>query len=240
MTGKLIVIEGLDGSGKATQAALLAESLRRSGQPVKHLSFPDYDQPSSALVQMYLRGEFGSAPQDVNAYGASSFYAVDRYASFLKFWKKDYESGGVMLADRYTTSNAIYQMTKLEETEWRDYLDWLRDYEYGKLGLPQPDLTLYLDVPPEVSQELMTRRYQGDESKKDLHESNRAFLMQCHRTARFSARQLGWKCISCFLDNRLRSIEEIHEEIAGVVGQSLSIRLSTEKETQAAKAKAFV
>lgn len=217
MRGKLIVIEGLDGSGKATQAELLEESLLRSGMPVKRLSFPDYAHPSSVLVQMYLRGEFGNDPENVNAYGASSFYAVDRYASYLKFWKKDYEAGCILLADRYTTSNAIYQMTKLPQSEWCDYLGWLKEYEYGRLGLPQPDITFYLDVSPEITQELITRRYHGDESKKDLHERNQAYLRQCHRTAQFSAQKLGWCCVSCMAGTRLRSIAEIHEDLTAKV-----------------------
>ena len=221
MRGKLIVIEGLDGSGKATQTELLEEYLLRAGMPVKRLSFPDYAHPSSVLVQMYLKGEFGNHPEDVNAYGASSFYAVDRYASYLKFWKKDYEAGCILLADRYTTSNAIYQMTKLPQSQWYEYLDWLQDYEYGRLGLPQPDITFYLDVSPEISQQLITRRYHGDESKKDLHVRNREFLQQCHLTARFSAQKLEWSCIPCMAGTRLRSIQEIHDELTGKIREMI-------------------
>ena len=110
--GKLIVMEGLDGSGKATQTGLLCQYLESRGRRVRHIEFPDYREPSSALVKMYLNKEFGSNPGDVNAYAASSFYAVDRYASFLRFWRKDYLSGATIVADRYTTSNAVYQMVK--------------------------------------------------------------------------------------------------------------------------------
>ncbi len=211
--GKLVVIEGLDGSGKATQTGLLFEALLAQGKPVRRLSFPDYRQPSSALVKMYLSGEFGRDPSDVNAYAASSFYAVDRYASYMKFWKEDYERGMLLLADRYTTSNAIYQMVKSRREEWNNYLCWLQDYEYKKLGLPKPDCVLYLDMPTEISQKLMSRRYQGDESKKDLHESNVEFLRHCREAALYSAQHLGWHVIPCAKDGEPRTIEEIHQDV---------------------------
>ena len=214
--GKLVVIDGLDGSGKATQTGLLFETLLSQGRQVKRLSFPDYRQPSSALVKMYLSGEFGGDPSAVNAYAASSFYAVDRYASYLKFWKEDYERGGLFLADRYTTSNAIYQMVKSGREDWNNYLDWLQDYEYGKLGLPRPDCVLYLDMPTEISQKLMSKRYQGDESKKDLHESNVEFLRQCREAALYSAKRLRWHVIACAKDGIPRTIEEIHHDICDV------------------------
>ena len=163
---KLIVIEGLDGSGKATQTRLLKESLEGMGKEVRKLTFPDYDNPSSSLVRMYLDGVFGDKPDDVNAYAASAFYAVDRYASYRQFWEGDYRSGKIILADRYATSNAIYQLTKVENTQWDGFLGWIEDFEYNKLEIPQPDLVIYLDMPPDVSQKLMTLRYGGDESKK--------------------------------------------------------------------------
>ena len=144
--GKRIVMEGLDGSGKATQTGLLCQYLESRGRRVRHIEFPDYREPSSALVKMYLNKEFGSNPGDVNAYAASSFYAVDRYASFLRFWRKDYLSGATIVADRYTTSNAVYQMEKTPREDWNKYLAWLQDYEYGKLQLPRPDLVLFLDI----------------------------------------------------------------------------------------------
>lgn len=217
MSGKLIVLEGLDGSGKATQTTLLCNMLRTHGCPVRHLEFPDYSHPSSALVRMYLEGEFGSQPQDVNAYGASSFYAVDRYASYLKFWKQEYEAGGVMVADRYTTSNAIYQMVKLERGEWNNYLQWLQDYEYERLRLPKPDAVIYLDMPTEISQRLMSKRYQGDETKKDLHESNVAFLAQCREAALYSAQALGWRVVPCAQGQEPRRIEAIHEDVFAII-----------------------
>ena len=162
----LIVLEGLDGSGKGTQTALLAEALVKQGRSLRQITFPDYDSPSSALVRMYLNGEFGTDPEDVNPYAASAFYAVDRFASFRKDWKKDYDQGSVILCDRYATSNMVYQMGKSPRKEWDRYLEWVEDFEYGKLGLPRPDLVLYLDMPVEVSQKLLLQRYHGDSGKK--------------------------------------------------------------------------
>ena len=162
----LIVLEGLDGSGKGTQAQLLYEALSARYGRVRKITFPDYDSPSAALVKMYLNGDFGKNPEEVNAYAASAFYAVDRYASFQIDWKADYEGGVPILADRYTTSNMIYQLGKLPRTEWENYLSWAQDFEYDKLGLPRPDLVLFLDMPVEVSQALLLGRYHGDEEKR--------------------------------------------------------------------------
>ena len=170
--GKLIVIEGLDGSGKATQAKLLAQHLASQGLPVREVAFPDYASDSSALIKMYLAGQFGSKPDDVNAYAASSFFAVDRYASYKTDWGRFYEEGGVVIADRYTTSNAVHQCSKLPPEQWEEFLHWLFDYEFHLLGLPAPDSVIYLQVDPAVSQRLMTARYHGDESKKDVHEKD--------------------------------------------------------------------
>ena len=181
--GKLIVLEGLDGSGKATQAKLLAEHLAAQGVPVQKITFPDYASDSSALVKMYLAGQFGQHPDDVNAYAASSFYAVDRYASYKTSWGSFYEQGGVIIADRYTTSNAVHQCSKLPQEQWEEYLHWLFDYEFRLLGLPAPDRVIYLQVDPAVSQRLMTQRYHGDESKKDIHEADFSYLMSCREAA---------------------------------------------------------
>ncbi len=213
MRGKLIVIEGLDGSGKATQAKLLCESLEKQGLKVRKVSFPDYDSASSALVKMYLNGEFGKDPNDVNAYAASAFYAVDRYASYKKDWGKFYEDGGVIVADRYTTSNAVHQCSKLNEEAWDEYLEWLFDFEYEKLGIPAPDAVIYLKVDTEVSQKLMTGRYDGDESKKDIHEGNIDYLNRSRKAAAYCSKKLGWKEIECCCGNGMRSIEEIHNDV---------------------------
>ena len=217
MKHQLIVIEGLDGSGKATQSALLTEYLKQKNCSVKQISFPDYHNPSSALVKMYLGGELGKNPDDVNAYAASSFYAVDRYASYRQFWQNDYQNGTLIVADRYATSNAIYQLSKMQESQYDEFLEWIEDYEYRLLGLPRPDLVLYLDMPIEVSQQLLARRYNGDNDRKDLHESNCQFLRQCRKSALYSAKKYGWHIIGCSEDGSPRTMEAIHNDIVQCV-----------------------
>lgn len=213
MSGKLIVIEGLDGSGKATQAKLLAAALREQGRDVREISFPNYQSESSALVKLYLSGTFGSKPDDVNAYAASSFYAVDRYASYKSDWGTFYERGGVVIADRYTTSNAVHQCSKLPEEQWDTYLDWLFRFEYEQLGIPVPDAVIYLRVDPAVSQKLMTARYHGDEGKKDIHESDVEYLCRSRLAAEYCAEKLGWQTVSCTDGDMMRPVEAIHAEI---------------------------
>jgi len=217
MSGQLIVIEGLDGSGKATQSKLLYEALLAQGKDVRKVSFPDYDSNSSALVKMYLAGEFGKDPGDVNAYAASSFFAVDRFASYKAQWGKFYENGGIVIADRYTTSNAIHQCSKLPAEQWDQYIDWLFDFEFRLMGIPAPDAVIYLQVDPEVSQKLMTGRYQGDESKKDIHESNLEYLAASRKAAEYCAEKLGWKTIACSAEDQLRTIESIHADVMRIV-----------------------
>lgn len=211
--GKLMVIDGLDGCGKSTQLQLLDGALLQRGTDYKQISFPDYDQPSSALVKMYLGGELGGSPAAVNAYAASSFYAVDRYASYKRFWKDDYEAGVPIVAARYTTSNAIHQMTKCPEDEWDNYLDWLEDYEYRLLGLPQPDRVVFLDMPLEVSQKLLEKRYHGDAEKKDIHERDTQYLSNCRRAALYAAQRLGWTVLSCSENGEPLPVEVIHRRL---------------------------
>ena len=200
MSGSLIVIEGLDGSGKATQTLLLTDYLEHKGLAVKKISFPDYDSQSSALGKMYLNGEIGSL-DEVNIYAASNFYSLDRYISYMRVWKNDYLSGKNIIADRYTTSNICHQMSKLPENEWDGYIEWLEHYEYVMLGLPKPDVVIYLDMAPEASQKLMFLRYSGDENKKDLHERNVDYLLHCRKAALFAAKKLGWQVITCSDEN---------------------------------------
>lgn len=215
--GKLVVLEGLDGSGKSTQFELLKKYFEDNNITYRAISFPEYDKPSSALVKMYLGGEFSKNAADVNAYAASSFYAVDRYASYKLYWEKDYMAGAVILAARYTTSNAIYQMTKLDERRWDEYLDWLCDYEYEKLDLPKPDKVIFLDMPVEISQKLLTERYHGDDQKKDIHEANVDFLIQCRKTALYAAKKLGWQIIECGRGDTPLSIEEINKQLTDII-----------------------
>ncbi len=211
--GKLLVIDGLDGCGKSTQLDLLDTYLKSTGQAYKQISFPDYAQPSSALVRMYLGGELGGSADAVNAYAASSFYAVDRYASYKRFWRDAYEAGTPIVAARYVTSNAIHQMTKLPETDWDAFLEWLEDYEYGRLELPRPDAVVFLDMPIEVSQRLMEQRYQGDNEKKDIHERDIAYLHQCRRAALYAAKKKGWTVVACSDGEQPLPVQDIHETI---------------------------
>lgn len=220
-TGKFIVIEGLDGSGKATQTKLICEKLKKKHKKVCQLSFPDYNEPSSALVRMYLNSEFGDSPDDVNVYAASSFYAVDRYASYKRFWKDKYEGGQTIVADRYTTSNAIYQLCRLDREDWDEYIEWMEDYEYGKLGLPRPDLVVYLDMQVDISQMLMQERYNGDDSKKDLHEKDVEFLKKCREAAMYSAKKLGWKVVNSSENGVPKPIEEINKAIEILIEQNV-------------------
>lgn len=193
--GKIIVLEGLDGCGKSTQLQILADSLTAE-RKTRLISFPNYESSTGRVISDYLAGNIpceGSA----GAYAASAFYAADRYASYVTDWKKDYDNGTTIVSGRYTTSNAIYQMTKLPRAEWDDFLAWLWDFEYKKLRLPEPDAVVFLDMPIEVSQKLLSARYDGDESKKDIHESNLAFLRTCRESALYTAERCGWKMISC-------------------------------------------
>ena len=219
--GKLIVLEGLDGSGKATQAKLLAEKLTAEGRAVREVSFPNYASDSSALVKMYLAGQFGEKPDDVNAYAASTFYSVDRYAGYKSDWGTFYENGGVIVADRYTTSNAVHQCSKLPPEQWESFLQWLFDFEFRLLGLPAPDCVIYLQVDPAVSQKLMTQRYHGDESKKDVHEKDVEYLKRSRRAAEFCAAHLGWQTVSCSEGDSMRSIEAIQQEVQKLAEQVL-------------------
>lgn len=215
--GRLIVIEGVDGSGKTTQFELLYKYLLGKGIDVRAITFPDYSQPSSSLIKSYLAGEYGTDPSEVNAYAASSFYAVDRYASYKKFWKNDYMNGSLILSARYTTSNAVHQMNKLDFKEWDNYLDWLNDYEYNKLGLPAPDIVLFLDMPLDISEKLLYKRYSNNSEKLDIHEKHRDYQLKCREAAEYSAKKLGWKIISCTDKERILSIEEIHKKIIDTV-----------------------
>ena len=210
---KMIVIDGLDGSGKATQAEILTNYLKSQGYETYTLDLPFYNDPSSTLVKMYLGGELGDNPDDVNAYAASTFYAVDRYASFKKHWEKEYNSDKIIIANRYTTSNACHQMTKLPKEKWDEYLDWLFEFEYEKMGIPKPDGVIFLDMPTEISQKLLLKRYKGDENKKDVHEKNVGYLISCHEAAVYAAEKLGWSRIICGKDGEPLSVDEISEMV---------------------------
>ena len=211
--GELIVIEGLDGSGKSTQLDLLPKGLLQNGFESRSVSFPNYSDDSSALVKMYLAGQFGTKPGDVNAFAASCFYAVDRFASFKKDWGEYYNGGGIIVSGRYTTSNAVHQCSKLPESEWESFLSWLYDFEYNKLGIPKPDKVIFLDMPTEVSQKLLDNRYSSDGGHKDIHECDLEYLNRCRKAALFTAEYSGWVKISCAENDSPRTIEAIAADV---------------------------
>ena len=215
MKGKLIVIEGLAGSGKSTQIEYLKNKL--SGRNVHQIKLPDYDSDSSALVKMYLRGDFGKKPEDVNAYAASAFYAVDRFANYKMKWKEFYDNGEIIISDRYTTSNAYHQATKIPKDDRAEFFYWLEDFEYGLLGIPEPNAVIYLDMPIEISQKMMTERYHGDETKKDIHESNLEYLYKCREAALDAADKMGWYVVKCNNGNEPRAVESIGDEIFNII-----------------------
>jgi len=214
MAGKLIVFEGTDGSGKSTQFRALCQRLDGMGKEYQKLVFPQYSEPSSALIRMYLGGEFGKNPADVNPYAASAFYAVDRYASLKKVWGDWYEAGGLVLTDRYTTSNAVHQAVKCAPADRPAFLRWLDDFEHNKMGLPRPDLVLYLDMPTDKAVELLRSREAATHTQADIHELDTGYLAACRESALQAAQVLGWKTVSCLDEGgALRSIGDIHEEI---------------------------
>jgi dTMP kinase len=215
--GKLIVIEGTDGSGKSTQFKALTQRLREENTAFKTLVFPRYSEESSALIRMYLSGQFGSRPDDVNAYAAASFFAVDRYASYKQDWGTWYEEGGLIVSDRYTTSNAVHQASKEQGEAQQAFLKWLYEFEYDKLGLPRPDLVIYLDVPTAFTEKMMRSREAATNTQADIHEQDMTYLTTCRETGRAAANYYGWKIIECVRDGQMRSIEDIHQEIYQLV-----------------------
>ncbi|MBM7870658.1 dTMP kinase [Clostridium pascui] len=214
--GKLVVLEAGDGSGKATQTNKLYERLLKEGYKVLKIEYPNYKSNSSALIKMYLNGEFGENPEDINAYAASTFYAVDRYASFKKEWEQFYKEGGIVLADRYTTSNMVHQASKINDTgEKEKFLDWLWELEFKLMGLPVPDKVLFLDMPPEYSFKLMMERknkFTGNK-EKDIHERNNSYLIQSYNNACYIADKYNWDKIKCVENESIKTIDEIHESI---------------------------
>ena len=211
--GKLIVIEGTDGSGKSTQFKKLTDRLAAEGRAFQQLEFPQYSEPSSALIKMYLGGEFGSNPSDVNAYAASAFFSVDRYASYKKFWGKWYEDGGLVVTGRYTTSNAVHQASKEKPEQQKAFMQWLYDFEYNNLGLPAPDLVIYLDVPTDFTEKMMRTREAETNTHADIHEQDLTYLATCRRTGKLAAEFYNWTVIQCVENDAMRTIEDIHEEI---------------------------
>ena len=219
--GIFVDLEGLDGSGKTTQTELICKHLAADGIDYRQIKLPDYESDSSILVRKYLAGDFGKNAGDVNAYAASVLYAADRFASFTEKWGEDYRNGKLIFADRYTPANALYQMTKLQKSEWDPFLEWLFDFEYEKIGIPAPDKVIFLDMPVEVSQRLMTSRYGGDESKKDVHEANVEFLNACREAALYAARKYGWSVVECAENGEPLPIETINDKVYEILLDTL-------------------
>ena len=214
--GKLFVIDGTDGSGKQTQFTKLQERLKKEKVEYKTVSFPNYDSPSSSLVKMYLSGEFGKNAKDVSPYIASTFYAADRYATFKTGYQEFYEKGGILLADRYTTANMVHQAGKIsDKNERKKFLDWLWDFEFHLYGLPIPTEVFFLNMPVEKSIQLMEGRENKftHNSKKDIHESDKNYLIDSYHAACEVAKDYNWYEIQCVREEKIRTIEEIHEEI---------------------------
>lgn len=212
--GKFIAIDGLDGSGKGTQSEKLIKKLESEGKKVRVLSFPIYESDSSLFVRMYLEGKLGDKPSDTNAYAASMFFAQDRYISYVTDWKKDIlDPDTYVVANRYTTANAVHQLSKLPREDWEDFLAWLWDFEFSKLGLPEPDLVLYLELPPKLSLSLVKSRSQETGQKMDIHEKDTAYMDKCYEAALYSCERLGWKRVKCYNGDTIRTRDDIFEEI---------------------------
>lgn len=218
--GKLIVIEGTDSSGKETQTKRLFEKLEEKGLKVKKISFPNYDSPACEPVKMYLAGAFGEDAMKVNPYPVSTMYAIDRYASFKTDWEKFYNEDGIIVTDRYVTSNMVHQASKIRDLdEKKKYLNWLEDLEYDKMGIPRPDLVIFLNMPTEMAVRLMAERKNKitGEEKKDIHERDKEYLKESHANACKIANIYNWKEIKCNDGERIKTIEEIGEEVFSLV-----------------------
>ena len=214
---RLIVVEGLDGGGKTTQLELV----KKVHPDFRYITFPNYDSPSGKIVTSYLKGEYREENNSVSAYTASCFYAVDRYTSYKTDWEKDIRNGKTVVSARYVSSNAMYQMTKLPKENWEDYLNWLYDMEYNKFGMPKPLGTIFLDMPIEVSRKLLLKRYNGDETKLDLHESNIKFMNDCRRAAEYVSKKEGWIMVPCSENGEPKPIELIHQTIISKIKELL-------------------
>jgi dTMP kinase len=217
--GRLIVFEGIDGSGKTTQVGLMIDRLEREKARFRRLNFPQYKEPSSALIRMYLGGEFGDNPEAVNPYAASTFFAVDRFASYAKDWRQDYREDVMILTDRYTTSNAIHQGSKVPPDRRQDFFKWLYDFEFGLMELPKPDIVLYMDIPAEAALERIGLRQQLTGAAADIHERDAGYLRACWKCGAEAADYYGWRRIPCYDGPRALTPEEIHEEIRSVLGE---------------------
>lgn len=226
--GKVIVIEGTDSSGKETQARLLYDRLSKDGLNVKKLSFPRYGNVWATPVEHYLAGDLGKKPGDVNAEAASLMYAIDRLASFKEDWAEFYQSGGILICDRYTTSNALHQTSKLPDDKRIDFLEWLYDLEYNKMELPRPNLIFFLNVADSVAERALMQRTGKAGVQHDIHETDLEYLRRCRENGRFVAQYDHWVTINCTENDQFRTREEIHADIH----KHVCDLLNTERNTQ--------
>lgn len=213
MSGKLVVFEGIDGSGKSTQFKMICDRLSAEKVDFQRIVFPRYDKASSALIKMYLGGEFGTDPGEVNAYAASSFYAVDRYASFVQDWRGHYDNGALIMTDRYTSSNALHQGAKLKTNERRDFFRWLDEYEFDLIGLPRPDLTFYMNIEVSLASQRVNERSTQTDTPADIHEQDMEYLKSCAQSGMMAAGQYGWYVVDCQRDGKPRAADDIHNEV---------------------------
>ena len=223
--GKLFVIDGTDGSGKQTQSSLLKERLQKDGIDFKSISFPNYDSPSAALVKMYLEGDFGENQKDVSPYIASTFYAADRYATFKKDFEKYYNNGGIIIADRYTTSNMIHQAGIIKDKQEREkFLKWLWDFEFNLYGLPIPTEVIFLNMPPDYTEKLIQDRENKitHEKQKDIIEKNKQNTIDAYNNALELVKKYNWYEIKCVKDDKIRTIEDINGEIYELVKKKIN------------------
>lgn len=217
--GKFIAIDGLDGSGKGTQSEILCDYVKSKGLKIRELSFPVYENDSSLFVRMYLDGKLGNSPSDTNAYAASMFFASDRYISYKTDWKKDIDDPSTfVLANRYTTANAVHQLSKLPIGEWDEFLKWLTDFEFVKLALPCPDLVLFFEMLPELSIALVEKRNRETGRKMDIHEKDKDFIRRSYEAALFASEKLGWTTIKCYNPAKtIRTIDDITSDVIKAV-----------------------
>jgi len=230
--GKFIVLEGIDGSGKSTQAKLLAKTLKEEGYKVSFIDFPQHGQKSAGLVDEYLTGKYGKKAKEVSPYQASVFYACDRYdASFkIRNWIK---KGFIVIADRYIGSNVGHQGGKIENVkERRKYLRWLYDFEYGIFKIPKPDINFILKIKSGIAQKLSKKIFDKEKlikkkgylgHKKDIHEKDLSHLENAEKAYLFAAKEFpkDFKVIECFEKKRLLSPEVIHKKILKIVKEIL-------------------
>lgn len=225
--GMLIAIDGVDASGKQTQTERIYERLLAEGIRVRKISFPAYDKPSSVLVKQYLNGEYGKKADDINAYAASMLFAADRFSTYRTDWRRDYNDGVIIIADRYVSSNMIHQAGKLEDiSEKNKFLDWIYDLEFNKLELPKPECTIFLDMPTEYGSKLMQNRSNKitGEMKKDIHEADNEYLKKSYNNAFYISKKFGWEIVSCVKNGRIRTIDDINDEIYNIVKEKITTK----------------